>query len=166
MTACSFLVVVSGSEGVARRRTRNHRKRANACSFLVVVSGSKGVARCRTENEHKNACFCWLWVVVRAWQGPERKDLDNSQYFRTPSCAVGYSLYLGTTSDDTICLSFLIPTHMFFMIFYLMLFITISLDLFHLKHSFSIYLLVSTCNSSLNINFGFRLFFCLTQLSK
>jgi len=65
-------------------------------------------------------------------------------------------------------MSFLIPTHMFFMIFYLMLFITISLDLFHLKHSFSIYtyLLVSTCNSSLNINFSFCLFFCLTQLSK
>ena len=50
---------------------------------------------------------------------------------------VNYSLYLGTTSDGTI--SFHIPIHMFFMIFYLMLFITISPDLFHLKHSFSIY---------------------------
>jgi len=77
--------------------------------------------------------------AARGMSGPFRKDLDNLQYFGTPSCAVGYSLYLGTTSDDTICLSFLIPTHMFFMIFYLMLFITISPDLFHLKHSFSIY---------------------------
>jgi len=77
--------------------------------------------------------------AARGMSGPFRKDLDNSQYFGTPSRMVGYSLYLGTTSDDTICLSFLIPTHMFFMIFYLMLFITISPDLFHLKHSFSIY---------------------------
>ena len=77
--------------------------------------------------------------AARGMSGPFRKDLDNSHYFGTPSRAVGYSLYLGTTSDDTICLSFLFPTHMFFMIFYLMLFITISPDLFHLKHSFSIY---------------------------
>jgi len=71
--------------------------------------------------------------ATRGMSGPFRKDLDNSPYFRTPSHTVGYSLYLGTTSDNTICLSFLIPIHMFFMIFYLMLFITISLDLFHLK---------------------------------
>ena len=63
--------------------------------------------------------------AARGMSGPFRKDLDNSQYFGTSSRAVGYSLYLGTTSDDTICLSFLFPTHMFFMIFYLMLFITI-----------------------------------------
>jgi len=77
--------------------------------------------------------------AARGMSGPFWKDLDNSHYIRTPSHTVGYSLYLGTTSDDTICLSFLIPTHMFLMIFYLMLFITISPDLFHLKHSFSIY---------------------------
>ena len=77
--------------------------------------------------------------AARGMSGHLWKDLGISHYFGTPSRAVGYLLYLGTTSDDTICLSFLIPIHMFFMIFYLMLFITISLDLFHLKHSFSIY---------------------------
>ena len=70
--------------------------------------------------------------------GPFWKDLDISHYFGTPFRTVGYSLYLGTTSDDTIF--FIIP-HSYpyvFMIFYLMLFITISLDLFHLKHSFTL----------------------------
>jgi len=77
--------------------------------------------------------------TARRMSGPLQKDLGISHYFGTPSRAVSYSLYLGTTSDDTIC--FIIP-HSYpyvFMIFYLMLFITISPDLFHLKHSFCIY---------------------------
>jgi len=45
--------------------------------------------------------------AARGMSGPFRKDLDNSRYFRTSSRAVGYLLYLGTSSDDTMCLSFL-----------------------------------------------------------
>ena len=41
--------------------------------------------------------------AARGMSGPFRKDLDILHYFGTPSHAVGYSLCLGTTLDNTIC---------------------------------------------------------------
>ena len=104
--------------------------------------------------------------TARGMSGHLRKNFI-SQYFRTLSRTVGYLLYLGSTSDDTTCFIIAHSYPYAFMIFYLMLFITIFLDLFHLKHSFSIYTYLCLSVTSVWISTSVSASsLCLTQLSK